>query len=424
MSTSIAVQPAYVATTTRRSQAKPDRTIFGTTLDNYKKCWQLLHSPQALQEADDLHQAKLYHKLGQRGSPTYRGVVQKAWGQRTNKYPEINRGLKEKDPRELTTFPTEEVEENQKPSLRDVASRSGVRSPSCFAKNRAVRNKAKSAVLNRTTIRPTPPRLLSAQPSNQVSRPNTDKPMSGVQGQNKRPQGGSGKVSVPKFRVPPNAARLFRTASLKITETGAKDLIHSREVNKIGLGDTLQYNHEAHKQREFPEFYKSHGDVRLLGQHFRGDTTNSDITAPGGYLRLSTADRQINERLRDRIDSAEEEAESRRPYRIRHPWEEHLVETRDSGVSADSEITEDKIPLNIRHKFGTENILTLLKDNKDEVKAALRSNSELKHSGIVPARKEVKELNHPIDPPPAYFDTFGKHLKYDQLEGGLHLYIK
>jgi len=62
------------------------------------------------------------------------------------------------------------------------------------------------------------------------------------------------------------------------------------------LGNTLQYNHEAFKQREYPEFYKSHGDVRLLGQRFRDETTNSDISAPGGYLRLPTPDREINKR--------------------------------------------------------------------------------------------------------------------------------
>jgi len=43
MSTSLAVQPAYRTTVTERSKANPTRTIFGTTLDNYSKCWTLLN---------------------------------------------------------------------------------------------------------------------------------------------------------------------------------------------------------------------------------------------------------------------------------------------------------------------------------------------------------------------------------------------
>ena len=46
MSTSLAVQPAYRATLLERTKANPDRTIFGTTLDNYQKCWKLLNDPK------------------------------------------------------------------------------------------------------------------------------------------------------------------------------------------------------------------------------------------------------------------------------------------------------------------------------------------------------------------------------------------
>ena len=38
---------------------------------------------------------------------------------------------------------------------------------------------------------------------------------------------------------------------------------------------------------------------------------------------------------------------------------------------------------------------------------------------LVPARLDVKELNHPIDPPPQYFTNFGENLKYDKFEGRL-----
>ena len=37
--------------------------------------------------------------------------------------------------------------------------------------------------------------------------------------------------------------------------------------------------------------------------------------------------------------------------------------------------------------------------------------------GILPPRKEVKELNHPIDPPPTYFSNFGENLKHDKFDG-------
>ena len=48
MSTSLAVQPALRSSKTERSKAKPNRTIFGTTLDNYAKCLKLINDPKGL----------------------------------------------------------------------------------------------------------------------------------------------------------------------------------------------------------------------------------------------------------------------------------------------------------------------------------------------------------------------------------------
>lgn len=42
--------------------------------------------------------------------------------------------------------------------------------------------------------------------------------------------------------------------------------------------------------------YGCHGHVMQLGQKFNADTTNGDVTAPGGFYRLATANRDINQR--------------------------------------------------------------------------------------------------------------------------------
>ena len=42
---------------------------------------------------------------------------------------------------------------------------------------------------------------------------------------------------------------------------------------------------------------------------------------------------------------------------------------------------------------------------------------------LVPPRIDVKELNHPIDPPRAYFTNFGENLKYDKFEGTFQSFL-
>ena len=65
---------------------------------------------------------------------------------------------------------------------------------------------------------------------------------------------------------------------------------------KVGLGETLQYNYQAHKVPDTPKMYGCHGHAMQLGQKFNADTTNGDETAPGGFYRLATAQKDINRR--------------------------------------------------------------------------------------------------------------------------------
>ena len=49
----------------------------------------------------------------------------------------------------------------------------------------------------------------------------------------RKPPVGDTKVRVPKFRLPTGATNFLRTSSMKITETGAKDLLNSQPINKV-----------------------------------------------------------------------------------------------------------------------------------------------------------------------------------------------
>ncbi|XP_076817593.1 uncharacterized protein LOC143463101 [Clavelina lepadiformis] len=413
MSTSLAVQPAFRTSKTLRTKANPDRTIFGTTLDNYGRCFKLLKDPKAVKEATELHQSK---SSWQPRSGSSQRMVDVAWGLRDHNKPDIGEEFSTGFSR-IWENKLNRIEEDCE-TVSEIASRSSSRNffPSSFAKNRD----CKSAFVRRKLEKPSPPRLLSANSTFAPLKTSTHTPgkSASMATPGKRPVGGGNKITVPRFRLSPNAVNPMRIGSLKITETGAKDLINAQNINKIGLGDTLQYNYQEFQRQKTPQFYKDHGHVLLLGQRFTDDTTNKDVTAPGGFYQLGTPDRNINEKHRHVVDRNDEATIVRRSYENK-PSEEQLYFEDD-----DYDITKEHIPLNIRHKFGDDNVTKVLKQNKDEVIQALTRESDLKHSGMVPARRDVKELNHPIDPSPAHFTTFGDNLKYDKFEGGLHLYIK
>jgi len=65
---SIAANPAYRSQPTARSKAKPDRTIFGTSLDNFDRCKSLLQNKKVLKQSDRLFDSKLEKAWTKRGT--------------------------------------------------------------------------------------------------------------------------------------------------------------------------------------------------------------------------------------------------------------------------------------------------------------------------------------------------------------------
>nr|XP_002130089.1 uncharacterized protein LOC100184747 isoform X2 [Ciona intestinalis] len=378
MSTSLAIQPAYPGSKAERSKANPDRTIFGTTLDNYGRCWNLLKDPKVQESSDKFY----FEKLGRRWIPrsaNSQRIHNSGWG--------------------LTDYTQPEIAEE-------------------FVRHYDLRNcwSAASNTEDRLPELPTSPylekrgNLVPSSACSKYFQRCRKRTMSAPNEKTRRPV-----RKIPKFRLPPNTFNPMRLSSLKITETGAKDLINAKNVNEIGLDGTLQFNHQAHQQRQVaPMFYKHHGSALTFGQYFSNSTTNKDVTAPGGYYRMDTADLQTFKAV-GKADYRPTEA----TIQHKQPRKEHSAMS-----STDLKITPSEIPLNIRHKFGSSNIKRLLNENHEEVCAVLQREAELNHSGMVPARKTVKELNHPINPPVRYFTNYGGNLKYDEFEGGLHLYIK
>jgi len=217
-----------------------------------------------------------------------------------------------------------------------------------------------------------------------------------------RPPGGGVKEPLPKYRLKPGQRNYMQITSMKINETGAKDLMNSKPVNKVGLGNTLQYNYQEHKTPDMPKVYGCHGHVLQHGQKFNADTTNGDITAPGGFYRLPTANRDINER---------------------YEWKHNRNTERTTIHKRAKDEDQLEIPANIRHKFRRYGGDQILSDNIKEVHHVLNNNEYLNYTGIVPKRTAVKELNHPVDPPAKYFSRASDKLKHDNLFDGQHMYI-
>ncbi|XP_078492194.1 uncharacterized protein LOC100184747 [Ciona intestinalis] len=373
MSTSLAIQPAYPGSKAERSKANPDRTIFGTTLDNYGRCWNLLKDPKVQESSDNFYFEKLGRSWIPRSANSQR-IHNSGWGLTDYTKPEIAEELvRDYDLRNCWSAASNT--EDRLPEL----------SGSPYLGKRGDLFSSSYKAYNFTIA------FYIAEKKRRPVR------------------------KIPKFRLPPNTFNPMRLSSLKITETGAKDLINAKNVNEIGLDGTLQFNHQAHQQRQVtPMFYKHHGSALTLGQHFSDSTTNKDVTAPGGYYRMDTADLQRFKAV-GKADYRPSEA----TIQHKQPRKEYPAMS-----SNDLKISPSEIPLNIRHKFGSSNIKRLLNENHEEVCAVLQGEAELNHSGMVPARKTVKELNHPINPPVRYFTNYGENLKYDKFEGGLHLYIK
>lgn len=467
MSTSIAAQPAYKTSKSLRTKARADRTIFGTTLDAYKSVSRLLQDSSAQSEAQSLFERR--HKKWRTPSPYTQSLQNNAWGIKNFLQPEIAeeyaRGYSRLSVRSEVSTVDEESIGAEEPDI------SNERPPTETPNNTPlVAYKNKFGVYNVTTddadhtylplvtynkntldLRPTstsnkPIRASTATATLRHSTPTPRLPavkrrpkttasvqkstMNGNARPSRRSTASSRKTTpVPKFHFPPGVRNPMRTASLKITETGAKDLINSDSINKIGLGDTMQYNHEAFKVRGVPNAYRDHGDVFSLGQKGNSLTTNQDVTAPGGFYRMSTPERLSHAKYTKKDDGS--------VYSV--PYEPSIVSTRRTYDAKRKErqpkeevvpdptpdLLESVIPTNIFHKFGAEEVKSLLKGREQEVKKAIHKakKTNLSHTGMVPPRVEVPELNHPIDPPASYYTNYGQNLKYDKFEGGLHLYI-
>jgi len=320
---SIAANPAYRSQPTARSKAKPDRTIFGTSLDNFDRCKSLLQNKKVLKQSDRLFDSKL----------------EKAWTKRGTSSLELQAGANW----EIKKYYQRNSRGGSKVNTVSTSSRRTRRSQATSERSR---NRSRNSVVS------TP----STSTSSTIHRPR----IMDLENNQRPPGGGVPKQQqLPKYRMKPGLRNYMQISSMKITESGAKDLMNSQPVNKVGLGETLQYNYQAHKVPDTPKMYGCHGHAMQLGQKFNADTTNGDETAPGGFYRLATAQKDINRR---------------------YEWK-HNRYTEDTIAPHHNKAAkvEDPIPANIRAKFRRYGGDQILEANKQEVQYVLNNKEYLNY---------------------------------------------
>nr|XP_039260494.1 uncharacterized protein LOC120336797 isoform X1 [Styela clava] len=458
MSTSIAALPAYKTTKVNRTKARADRTIFGTTLDNSNKASKILKDEGAQSEAERLFEDR--YKKWRTPTPSKQALFNVAWGIKDYSQPEIGEEFARGYSRASSYSRISSVELNLGDKLDEPETNEPDSNKKAIPQPNLVAYKNLYGVYNVSTEKHRPDSTpTDCKPSlgntktkktkgfadeNQISRRSTTpynrrRRASRMNSRNleeelskypRKYSSASGKVvHVPKFHFPGQRNHM-RTASLKITETGAKDLINAGSINKLGLGNTLQYNHESFKKRETPGQYRDHGNVFSLGQRGNTVTTNREVTGPGGFYKMSTPERTFNDRHSTKSDGGTVYSVPYDPSSdVRRTYDAARRNTKPKRQQKPPEQPpvhiDEAIPLNIMHKFGADQVKSLLKGSEYEVRMALEKakKSDLSHAGMVPPRIDVPELNHPINPPTKYYTNFGQSLKYDKFEGGLHLYI-